>query len=77
MRVCGVALEQAAQRLRELERGAQVAGCACDVRDVEQCHLLAAFAVAAFGRIDIWVNSGMLCRCSWLVGLPVWWHLTR
>jgi glucose 1-dehydrogenase len=40
--------------------GAQVAGMACDVADLAQVEKLATFAVAQFGRFDIWVNNAAL-----------------
>lgn len=49
------------QALRELQAsGAQAAGIACDVADLAQVERLAAFAVATFGKIDIWVNNAGL-----------------
>jgi glucose 1-dehydrogenase len=40
--------------------GAQVAGQACDVAEIQQVEELADFAVRTFGRIDIWVNNAGL-----------------
>ncbi len=40
--------------------GAQVAGLACDVAEIQQVEELAEFAVRTFGRIDIWVNNAGL-----------------
>jgi glucose 1-dehydrogenase len=42
------------------ENGAQVAGQACDVSDIQQVEALAEFAVRTFGQIDIWVNNAGL-----------------
>lgn len=46
---------RAVDRLRG--QGARAAGQVCDVRDRAQVFGLADAAVAAFGRIDIWVNN--------------------
>lgn len=35
----------------------RTAGLACDVGDLKQVQALGAFALATFGRIDIWVNN--------------------
>lgn len=42
------------------ENGAQAAGQACDVSDIQQVEALAEFAVRTFGWIDIWVNNAGL-----------------
>jgi len=41
-------------------KGAQVAGQACDVAEIQQVESLAEFAIQNFGRIDIWVNNAGL-----------------
>ncbi|MEI7645050.1 MAG: SDR family oxidoreductase [Chloroflexales bacterium] len=38
-------------------QGARATGCACDVRERPQVFALADAALAAFGRLDIWVNN--------------------
>jgi NAD(P)-dependent dehydrogenase (short-subunit alcohol dehydrogenase family) len=38
-------------------QGANVAGMACNVADLEQVKALADFAVKIFGKIDVWVNN--------------------
>ena len=44
--------------LEELHKdGGKVSGLACDVASAEQVQALAAHALAAFGRMDIWVNN--------------------
>ena len=40
--------------------GAQAAGLACDVSDLQQVEALGAFAVATYGGIDVWVNNAGL-----------------
>jgi len=47
--------EAVAKELRE--RGAKVATIACDVSDAAQCNALVEQSVAAFGRVDIFVNN--------------------
>ncbi len=47
--------EGVAEELRG--RGAQVATIACDVADPAQCTALVEAAVAAFGRLDVFVNN--------------------
>ena len=47
--------EEVAEELRGL--GAEVATIACDVAKAEQCQALVDGAVAAFGRLDIFVNN--------------------
>jgi glucose 1-dehydrogenase len=39
------------------ERGADVVGRPCDVRELAQVAALAEAAVAAFGAVDLWVNN--------------------
>ncbi|MCA9904528.1 MAG: SDR family oxidoreductase, partial [Anaerolineae bacterium] len=47
--------------IAELEaNGVRAAGTICDVGDLEQVEALGAFAVEAFGKIDIWVNNAGL-----------------
>ncbi len=41
-------------------KGAQVAGQACDVAEIQQVESLAEFAIQNFGHIDIWVNNAGL-----------------
>ncbi|MEI8306693.1 MAG: SDR family oxidoreductase [Chloroflexales bacterium] len=48
-------LARAVDLLRD--QGAQVTGYPCDVRDRTQVFALADAALAAFGRLDIWVNN--------------------
>jgi NAD(P)-dependent dehydrogenase (short-subunit alcohol dehydrogenase family) len=51
-------VDEAVKKLKG--NGAQVAGQACDVADIQQVEALAEFAVRTFGRIDIWVNNAGL-----------------
>lgn len=52
------AVEAAAAELRA--QGHRAAAMACDVAEREQVESLADFAVATFGRLDIWVNNAAL-----------------
>ena len=47
--------EAVAKELRE--RGTKVATMSCDVSDAAQCNALVEQSVAAFGRVDIFVNN--------------------
>lgn len=38
-------------------RGAMASGMVCDVTDLAKVEALSAFALRAFGRIDLWVNA--------------------
>lgn len=49
------AVDSAVERLRE--SGAQASGIACNASDLAQVQSLAAHAIGAFGRIDLWVNN--------------------
>lgn len=40
--------------------GAQAAGLACDVSDLQQVEALGAFAAETYGGIDVWVNNAGL-----------------
>jgi NAD(P)-dependent dehydrogenase (short-subunit alcohol dehydrogenase family) len=52
------AVEQALAELAPLAaRGARVAGAACDVSRAAELQQLWDHAVAAFGRVDVWVNN--------------------
>lgn len=52
------AVDEAVKKLQG--NGAQAAGLACDVSDIQQVEALADFAIGAFGRVDIWVNNAGL-----------------
>jgi glucose 1-dehydrogenase len=52
------AVEAAAAELRA--QGGRAAAMACDVAERGQVEALADFAVATFGRLDIWVNNAAL-----------------
>ena len=49
------AVQRAVEELKQ--QGAKVSGLACDVASYEQVQALADHALAAFGRLDIWVNN--------------------
>lgn len=51
-------VEAAVQSIRA--QGGRATGLACDVGDLAQVEALAAHAVSAFGRLDIWVNNAGL-----------------
>lgn len=48
-------VDQAVQAIRAT--GGQAAGMSVDVADLEQMKALAQFALATFGRLDIWINN--------------------
>lgn len=57
--VSDVAIDDEAQAVAEdlRARGANVAAIGCDVADPAQCNALVDGAVAAFGRLDVFVNN--------------------
>jgi len=65
---CNVALcgrtnnsvERAVERLTRSHNPARLCGVPCDVADAAQVEALWDAAVAAFGRVDIWVNNAAL-----------------
>ncbi|MCC5825017.1 SDR family oxidoreductase [Alkalimonas sp.] len=58
--ICGRDPQQVDQTVAELSQafdGAEVIGQACNVVDATQLQSLWDFAVAQFGRVDIWINN--------------------
>lgn len=50
-------VEQAVAELKLEVQGGEVAGCACEITELEQLQGLWDFAVERFGRIDVWINN--------------------
>jgi len=57
-------LESAVKNAQELYGAEKVAGCACDVTDLEQLQALWKAAVDCFGKVDLWLNNAGIANTT-------------
>jgi len=57
-------LEAELEKAREQYGAEKVAGCACDVTDLEQLKALWKAAVDCFGKVDIWLNNAGIANTT-------------